>query len=189
MSTKEQLLCEIRDFFQDIASGAPVTGNSIEHAKQFVFELDALDAAQSEKPCGEPVAWRWKTVPGGNQWFVRDYEPDLELIAVHSVEPLYASPPSSSWGLRERVATIVKEYMSGIESEHLRNIFQEMLHDIDEELSSVSSTPRQTVSEASFCALCDLEYQLHEDAQGFHHVVKGERAACSGSSTDKSGAA
>lgn len=102
--------------------------------------LHTFGPAQSEKPCGEPVAWRWKTVPGGNQWFVRDYEPDLELIAVHSVEPLYASPPSSSWGLRERVATIVKEYMSGIESEHLRNIFQEMLHDIDEELSSVSST-------------------------------------------------
>lgn len=35
------------------------------------------------------------------------------------------------------------------------------------------------VSKPSYCALCDLEHQLHEDAQGFHHVIKGERVACS----------
>lgn len=35
------------------------------------------------------------------------------------------------------------------------------------------------VSKPSYCALCDLEHKLHEDAQGFHHVVKGERVACS----------
>lgn len=30
----------------------------------------------------------------------------------------------------------------------------------------------------SYCHYCDMEFELHEDAQGFHHVVKGERAAC-----------
>ena len=46
----------------------------------------------------QPVAWRWKTVPGGDQWFVRDYAPDPELIEVHSVEPLYVSPPPTPAG-------------------------------------------------------------------------------------------
>src|SRR6185503_20141742 len=31
------------------------------------------------------------------------------------------------------------------------------------------------VSDASYCPYCDLEHELHEDAQGFHHIVKGER--------------
>lgn len=30
----------------------------------------------------------------------------------------------------------------------------------------------------AYCELCDKEHQLHEDAHGFHHVVKGERVAC-----------
>jgi len=36
------------------------------------------------------------------------------------------------------------------------------------------------VSYASYCPYCDLEHELHEDAQGFHHIVKGERVECCG---------
>lgn len=32
----------------------------------------------------------------------------------------------------------------------------------------------------SHCTCCDLDIELHEDEQGFHHVVKGKRIACSG---------
>jgi hypothetical protein len=30
----------------------------------------------------------------------------------------------------------------------------------------------------TYCALCDLEYRLHEDVGGFHHVVRGNRVQC-----------
>jgi hypothetical protein len=36
------------------------------------------------------------------------------------------------------------------------------------------------VSDATYCPFCDLEHELHEDAQGFHHVIKGERIDCVG---------
>jgi hypothetical protein len=46
--------------------------------------------------------------------------------------------------------------------------------------------PLPSAPQASeFCALCDLEHALHEDAQGFHHVIKGERVACQVGSTDR----
>lgn len=28
------------------------------------------------------------------------------------------------------------------------------------------------------CIFCDLDIELHEDAEGFHHVVKGKRISC-----------
>jgi hypothetical protein len=43
---REALFSEIRDFLQDIAGGAHITENSVEHAKQFVFEMDALADAR-----------------------------------------------------------------------------------------------------------------------------------------------
>lgn len=42
--------------------------------------------------------------------------------------------------------------------------------------------------DTSYCALCDLEHKLHEDAQGFHHVIKGERVACPISAAHQRGA-
>ena len=36
-----------------------------------------------------------------------------------------------------------------------------------------------------YCTLCDLEHQLYEDAQGFHHVIKGERVSCANDSRNK----
>lgn len=48
---------------------------------------------------------------------------------------------------------------------------------------TVSSAMRAT---PTYCAHCDHEHQLHEDAQGFHHVIRGERVACcSVPSTDR----
>lgn len=38
------------------------------------------------------------------------------------------------------------------------------------------------VRKASYCIFCDLENELHEDAKGFHHVIKGVRRACANSS-------
>lgn len=30
----------------------------------------------------------------------------------------------------------------------------------------------------TYCAHCEHEHQLHEDARGFHHVIRGERVPC-----------
>ena len=38
--------------------------------------------------------------------------------------------------------------------------------------------PLPSTEPSSFCEHCDLEHRLHEDAQGFHHVIKGERVPC-----------
>jgi hypothetical protein len=35
------------------------------------------------------------------------------------------------------------------------------------------------VRKSYYCEFCDKEHMLHEDALGFHHIIKGERVACS----------
>ncbi len=45
-------------------------------------------------------------------------------------------------------------------------------------IRALSSFPSTQLLTPTYCAHCAMEHQLHEDAQGFHHVIKGERVSC-----------
>jgi hypothetical protein len=141
------------------------------------------------------------------RWNTRPSEADLRcLVATYANEATEAKAELRSGGVAQRCAecdcekggsecrwiktakgkpdrdAIYRAIESNVRSEpDVHFIDRRWMVGIDDAVDAIlalPSTHSRTAASASYCALCDLEHQLHEDAQGFHHVVKGARVGC-----------
>jgi hypothetical protein len=108
--------------------------------------------AQTEQ---EPVAWRWKDLRFGadSSWIYFGNEPKYSNIIS---EALYAAPQPAGHAYavadrREDVAAVFREYISKLDDDRAINLLQDIAHDVNDALSSASSTDREYDPDVAPC--------------------------------------
>jgi hypothetical protein len=110
-----------------------------------------------------------------------DAVPPVERIEMVQFPNGYEIPAEPIW--RVEVSGRCADFETETGANHFRDAILA--------LSSLTSTHYQPIEKtgaraSTYCAHCDHEHQLHEDARGFHHVIRGERVpCCSVTSTDR----
>ena len=146
--------------------------------KMVKFLVDAANARAALSPQiasaggGDPAQASWQCMgrkqslpePGECNWPDCGCDPYATEVIESLVEQGW-TPPDAKTPTMIRCVTCHRMVTKSSDIERLAEF----------EASSLPSAQRPA---PTYCAHCDHEHQLHEDAQGFHHVIRGERVAC-----------
>lgn len=180
---------QIREIIKGDVRGALTDGSPLERALTMALAWQPSEAGQRYLEARKEVfaavaeALSSRAPQAADDWQLVPKEPTQEMRDAARFHVSFArEQPITFWEAMLAAAPVCVPQSGGEGRRKYRpskdEIVEDAINSLREDLKQIAPADAPEGDVRGYCQHCDMEYDLHEDAQGFHHIVKGERVAC-----------